>query len=1567
MLLLDWEYPSADDRGGVPADADNYVVLVAELREAFNAENPAWTITVTLPTSYWYLRGFAVESMQKYVSWFNLMSYDLHGMWDHDNTWTGPYLMGHTNIQEIDLGLDLLWRNNIDPKNVVFGMAFYGRSFTMADPNCHEPNGACEFSTGGQAGTCSDTVGILTYQEISARNTTLDVHTFYDFNTTVKYNIYNGDQWVSYDDEQSWTDKKDFVSKRCLSGIMVWALDQDNAAMDAYDGLMGDTSVLELEGGGLSPEELAALADQFAAYTGQNCFVTPTCTDGSSGQLGPDQVCPGGTQSVSTAHTPKQAAGHDYHGECSTGWYRHICCPKDALPQNCAWNGAPERSEFGCEGSCGSSQFTLNTDSYLDAKGEGNCYTGTRSLCCDSTEVISECYWSPCQGPISLPPTCNDGYTYQGYRLDKPDGSEWCSDTYVSPVDGSIGSPVHQSFKSALCCPTDSAFTDCSWSNNPTVSGANNLDLICLPQACPAGQVKIGDALDPEPSPQLGAGELGTYTPENACDGVVAPVGQDMHFPLCCSPQSKYNKKWPIDPKDLFAIYYDDPTSSDVLWTYSDEVTNNDKDDSSSSKEDGTDAYGFLMLDGPPGSIDNSFSTTNTIVRQTAAIPNVKRSIVTHNQTVMDAVFEHTEEVLHIYCNHPPGSAACEEIWIDGAEDTIIRMPDHVGEGPFARIVSMKPVTHDLPQHHLEHRSEEGLQDNPVYEVVVDYNFGAISITQKRADNPVFLRVDYTNLLGYWDEVEAAEPNSKRRRAATMPDWHSRVKRAVTRDSVLRKRDAPINITSPMYPIGQGSNDVECNDDVLDQGNNGKDKRWWGAIGAWIKKMTTIEKSDLGVLPLEWEDTVNLFSARWGCPGQTLTATLDMDLEANINMDATYAYYFSAAFIPPATPEVYAYLGMEPTAYVGLKLTGNAVMQYTSGRKKIIDTLSYPGLAVKGIAAVGPTLDVYGEIRGKITLRGSASAGAQLSFGKAEVYWPQDDAASAQYQQLVGLDSKSEVPSPEALAPVFEAGVQINAQLDVIVTPQANIGVKIGGGSLVSTTIMDAQLSGYVMGDLSFQASGDVSTTTGAFIYSYGVYAIYNLGYTAKATILGIVNWALDDRKAYNPDKHINIYGPVTGSIPLTKKRSLEEDDSLNITSSIPRLANRQTGSDDDTSPNSPDFTQNLQCPAGSGEYKRPELRFNCDLLGSVQVLSTDGISSVLVKGMCDGWKSMNQRPEFLTYSGDTTRAGERRGEQCPTGYCSDIQAELNEETGRSPSLQCDEAPWAASEEGGNFLNDADRAQTCVSAYSNGAWGGSCQKMVRDLTSNWGKLDDSIPADQQVDNWVPWTDAAWTRAGAVGVNTQEPKTYPTNMPQPDGMPTRPDDQTSWKFRREFTWSIVDNTASASQWWDATGWTYSNPKYTGATYAAGTGLDSILCAVNNFGQDDVVKMAGAGRAYNGYCLRGPRYTTQGWQDVWHVTKCVVTFGAPVTTKRDVGASEATEEKWEVKNVEYLEDDPEDPEEDGFFVVTAPNRSTKADGSNLPGSSPPFEEIQSIPLEHEVLVRKTSGLEIHFPEG
>lgn len=73
---IDWEYPSADDRGGVKADKANFVTFLQELRSAFGSR---YGISLTLPASFWYLQGFDIKAIQHYVDWMNMMSYDIHG------------------------------------------------------------------------------------------------------------------------------------------------------------------------------------------------------------------------------------------------------------------------------------------------------------------------------------------------------------------------------------------------------------------------------------------------------------------------------------------------------------------------------------------------------------------------------------------------------------------------------------------------------------------------------------------------------------------------------------------------------------------------------------------------------------------------------------------------------------------------------------------------------------------------------------------------------------------------------------------------------------------------------------------------------------------------------------------------------------------------------------------------------------------------------------------------------------------------------------------------------------------------------------------------------------------------------------------------------------------------------------------------------------------------------------------------------------------------------------------------------------------------------------------------
>ncbi|KAJ6079220.1 class V chitinase [Penicillium canescens] len=107
------------DRGGKAADTGNFAELLAEMRSSWGT---SYGISVTLPSSYWYLQGFDLVTMSTYVDWFNFMSYDIHGVWDATNQYTGPYIRPHTNLTEIKAGLDLLWMAGIKPSKVTIGL-----------------------------------------------------------------------------------------------------------------------------------------------------------------------------------------------------------------------------------------------------------------------------------------------------------------------------------------------------------------------------------------------------------------------------------------------------------------------------------------------------------------------------------------------------------------------------------------------------------------------------------------------------------------------------------------------------------------------------------------------------------------------------------------------------------------------------------------------------------------------------------------------------------------------------------------------------------------------------------------------------------------------------------------------------------------------------------------------------------------------------------------------------------------------------------------------------------------------------------------------------------------------------------------------------------------------------------------------------------------------------------------------------------------------------------------------------------------------------------------------------
>ncbi|KAJ5880238.1 uncharacterized protein N7473_011291 [Penicillium subrubescens] len=435
---------------------------------------------------------------------------------------------------------------------------------------------------------------------------------------------------------------------------------------------------------------------------------------------------------------------------------------------------------------------------------------------------------------------------------------------------------------------------------------------------------------------------------------------------------------------------------------------------------------------------------------------------------------------------------------------------------------------------------------------------------------------------------------------------------------------------------------------------------------------------------------------------------------------------------------------------------------------------------------------------------------------------------------------------------------------------------------------MDAQLSGYVNGDLSFQAHGDYDSSDNAFHYRFGAYLFYNIGYKAKAKILSVIDWATGDRMAYNLDKMLQLY-EKKGTIPMSHSNAEKRDSSIH-SDRIPQI-------DADLLDNT---THSVLNPAAD-IFRRTDISrsgVNCAFLSTYQVVNeikdADGVSERLtedVPGLCDDIVKLNPLQSRFTFS-----QGENTQGHDTNGTCRQATRDLNAAVRRSIlQLQCDEFPWKSSEQG----------------------------MMGSLTSNWKQLNSALREDSDVPNlWVPWQDKTkWVTAGDYGKNgdyKQKLVLYESAMPPPDGADQGDNDKFSWAYKRDYdvSWLQPQSSLTAGDWWGA-----GSPKFDKPNYQGPLDMDSILCAINHFNQDKAFKLPGAHlkpdgtpsnkpqKEYNAYCMRTDAGGMQpaSWNMRFNMGKCLVKFqnpasSSPGSSKRDMGKWQG----WEVESVEWVED-------------------------------------------------------------
>lgn len=329
--------------------------------------------------------------------------------------------------------------------------------------------------------------------------------------------------------------------------------------------------------------------------------------------------------------------------------------------------------------------------------------------------------------------------------------------------------------------------------------------------------------------------------------------------------------------------------------------------------------------------------------------------------------------------------------------------------------------------------------------------------------------------------------------------------------------------------------------DDLDSGltSSPMQKRYLGYFLDWVRRVTTLTRENTGTLAMGLRKALTLYSGRLRCTndaGVTITAGLDVTTEVALNMQAMYSYYLSGSIVPPVVNDAYAFVRVTPEISATINIDGNAELEYASRVRKVIDTVTYPGLAIKGIAAVGPTLDLWGQIGGGVTVAGNLRVGAKYTLNPIELYLPND--AETHDRATAAL---SESNKTTGLEPIFEAQVKAAVRFDVNLTPEIDMGIKVGGFFGIDT-LMDAHIAAFVNTTLRFYANVTAETNllTSGWSYNYGVDFLYRIGLTCVAEIYKYGRW--QPRTYYPvPWQTINLYGPITfNSVPEgSKRRSL--------------------------------------------------------------------------------------------------------------------------------------------------------------------------------------------------------------------------------------------------------------------------------------------------------------------------------------------------------------------------------------------------------------------------------------------
>lgn len=245
---IDWEYPGFQDHGGTPQDITNFNLLLEEIRIAIdnygNTIGQPMILSACVSADPNKMDDVDWSSIDLYLDYINLMSYDFFGAWDPITNHNSPLFPPANGDPSFNLDAavqTLLQSYNVDPSKLNVGVAFYGRSqTTTSSPGLHvNGTGNADMATFG-----TDQGTPLYYNVLNNLNS-FDYH--WDSQAQVPYLTgKNGlNSFVSFDDEQSIGLKAKYVVDHNLAGAIIWEITGDYIESSPGSGIIIGTPLAD--------------------------------------------------------------------------------------------------------------------------------------------------------------------------------------------------------------------------------------------------------------------------------------------------------------------------------------------------------------------------------------------------------------------------------------------------------------------------------------------------------------------------------------------------------------------------------------------------------------------------------------------------------------------------------------------------------------------------------------------------------------------------------------------------------------------------------------------------------------------------------------------------------------------------------------------------------------------------------------------------------------------------------------------------------------------------------------------------------------------------------------------------------------------------------------------------------------------------------------------------------------------------------------------------------------------------------------------------------------------------